>query len=301
MAPLRSIAGRSLGKLLEGFKTSTLGQGFGGGDDGFEATGGSSISIIGNYKIHTFSYPNSSHFTVLSGTKEIDFILVAGGGGCGYDVGGGGGGGGIAYGVGYPVGPGTHPVVIGVGGDPSTTPGVLGTSGDPSVFTIDGTFITAKGGGGGGTYASPGQGVNGGSGGGGGAAGYGGGTATQPGTNPSPFVTDYGWAGGDAAGSPHGSGGGGGVGGVGADGSPGNNVLGGAALPFSVSGTEYYYSGGGYGNSDSGPIQATGLLYPGASRGADPNATGFGANGTGSGNNPYPGGPGILIIRYLVN
>ena len=44
MAPLRSIAGRSLGKLLEGFKTSTLGQGFGSGGGG-GAAGPSTVRI----------------------------------------------------------------------------------------------------------------------------------------------------------------------------------------------------------------------------------------------------------------
>lgn len=44
MSPFKSVKGRSLGKLLEGYQTSTLGQGFGSGGSG--GGGGSAISSI---------------------------------------------------------------------------------------------------------------------------------------------------------------------------------------------------------------------------------------------------------------
>jgi len=49
MAPLRSIAGRSLGKLLEGFKTSTLGQGFGSGS----GSGSTPSVVVGGNEEYT--------------------------------------------------------------------------------------------------------------------------------------------------------------------------------------------------------------------------------------------------------
>jgi hypothetical protein len=40
MSPFKSVKGRALGKLLEGYQTSTLGQGFGSGDGGGGVSGG---------------------------------------------------------------------------------------------------------------------------------------------------------------------------------------------------------------------------------------------------------------------
>ena len=40
MSPFKSVKGRALGKLLEGYQTSTLGQGFGSGDGGGGGGGG---------------------------------------------------------------------------------------------------------------------------------------------------------------------------------------------------------------------------------------------------------------------
>ena len=42
MAPFKSSAGRSLGKLIEGFKSSTIGQGFGSG-----GAGGGGLTVTG--------------------------------------------------------------------------------------------------------------------------------------------------------------------------------------------------------------------------------------------------------------
>ena len=50
----------------------------------FSATGGVQTTD-GLYTIHTFSYPNTDSFIVTSGDKNIDFLLIAGGGGCGFD------------------------------------------------------------------------------------------------------------------------------------------------------------------------------------------------------------------------
>ena len=196
----------------------------------FTATGGTQITD-GGYKYHVYTSTGPSSFVVSAGVPgSIEFVLVAGGGaggGYGWSAGGGGAGG-IVHGQNYPVSAGTHPVSIGAGAAANTSE-VRGPSGSDSTFVIAGTTITAKGGGGGGTYKHPGYsapvsaGGPGGSGGGGSGSDNSGdqnnpGPATQPSQNPGVSnITNYGNAGG--AWSPHtngyGGGGGGGAGGAG--------------------------------------------------------------------------------------
>ncbi len=63
---------------------------------------GGTISVVGLYRIHTFSTVGTSTF-VPSASGFVELLVVAGGGGTGFDVGGGGGGGGVCYSVSYPV------------------------------------------------------------------------------------------------------------------------------------------------------------------------------------------------------
>ena len=196
----------------------------------FSATGGTEIQS-GGYKYHVYSSTGPSSFVVSGSTPgTIEFVLVAGGGAGGsYGwSGGGGGAGGIVHGQNYSLGPGTHPISIGAGAAANTSQ-VQAPAGSDSTFVIDGTTITSKGGGGGGTYLYPGYsapisaGGPGGSGGGGSGSDNSGdqnnpGPATQPSQNPGVSnITNYGNGGG--AYSPHtngyGGGGGGGAGGAG--------------------------------------------------------------------------------------
>ena len=196
----------------------------------FSATGGTEIQS-GGFKYHVYSSTGPSSFVVSGSTPgTIEFILVAGGGAGGnYGwSGGGGGAGGIVHGQNYSIGPGTHPISIGAGAAANTSQ-VQAPAGSDYTFVIDGTTITSKGGGGGGTYRYPGywpsvsDGGPGGSGGGGSGSDNSGdqnnpGPATQPSQNPGVSnITNYGNGGG--AYSPHtngyGGGGGGGAGGAG--------------------------------------------------------------------------------------
>lgn len=311
MSPLRSIAGRSLGKLLEGFKTSTLGQGFGSGSSGVIASGGnittSTLNGITTY-IHQFIQANSPEvFTVSGGSLEVELLAIGGGGGCGYDTGGGGGAGGLVHFSSLIMREGSYAFTVGGGGNSSTTGGALGDPGGDTTIIVPNpsgspVTVTAAGGGGGGTWPSPGTGRPGGSGGGGGeSANRSGGSATQPGLNPSVNFggfNQYGFPGGNSAPSYHGSGAGGGAGGAGPQGSTGNTVVGGVGRPYSISGTSYMYGYGGYGNSDGGSIRPPGQFYDGSPKNADPSGSGNGANGSGVGSSYPPGDNGIIYIKY---
>ena len=66
MSPFKSIKGRALGKLLEGYKSSDIGKGFGSGDGGggsvsgpYSATGGNVANanvmfLLIMYTIHSY-------------------------------------------------------------------------------------------------------------------------------------------------------------------------------------------------------------------------------------------------------
>ena len=69
-----------------------------GGGVLMEATGGT-ITTVGDYKIHTFTSTGNSTFEITSGSGDIEYLVIAGGGGAGslhtnnYWAGGGGAGG----------------------------------------------------------------------------------------------------------------------------------------------------------------------------------------------------------------
>ena len=151
MSPFRSSKGRSLGKLIEGFKSSTIGQGFGSGGGGESAvTSGGTISDSGGYRYHTFFTPGSF---VTGPISEIDILAVGGGGAGGSYYGAGGGGGGVVKWLNAPLTDvSALTVTVGEGGD-NTSPGThSGTPGNDTTVqgwsTIPGV-LTAKGGGGG--------------------------------------------------------------------------------------------------------------------------------------------------------
>ncbi len=248
---------------------------------GFASTGGL-ITLSGGYRIHTFSTVGSSTF-VPGEPMIVEYLIVAGGGGTGWDVGGGGGAGGLLSGN-LSVAATSYNIVVGDGGNshPANTGDSRGQNGgNSSAFSL-----TAIGGGGGGSYPNQGTGLSGGSGGGGGQQPFN--AAGGSGT------TGQGFAGGASSGGSWGSGGGGGAGGVGSTGITGQAVDGGAPVSSSISGSSVFYAGGGYGNSDSGVVYATGTNRFGTQVGF----YGFGSNGTGP--SGLKANPGIVIIRYPV-
>ncbi len=229
------------------------------------ATGGA-VSYSDGYTIHKFT---SSSNLIVTGTGNVEVLVVGGGGGGGYNSTygheGGGGAGGCLYNNSYSLSTGTYTVTIGNGGSANN-------SGQNSVF---GT-LTAVGGGHGG--ARSGQTIyaeSGGSGGGGayccaGECAGGAGTSGQ------------GYAGGSSPGT-YGAGGGG-CGGIGA-----STRNGGTGTSYSISGASVCYGGGGASNDSGGTATCGGGNY--------------GSNGTantgggGSGGN-HSGGSGVIIIRY---
>jgi len=255
----------------------------------FEASGGT-ITFSGGYKIHTFTAAGSDNFTVLSGQKSVDYLIVAGGGGGGFDVGGGGGAGGYRSSS-LAMGLGTYPVVVGAGGAGSPTNNVNAQQGENSVFSS----ITSTGGGKGGNWANPStfpgapgnvfrNGGPGGSGGGGGGwtqTSVGGsgvsGEGNPGGSHPAP--TNGTGASGGGAGSP----------GLGPNPSSSASVAGGSGVSNSISGSPITYSVGGRGMGDIAPGPQNGTTN-----------RGNGADGGGSPNPGSNGGPGIVVVRYLI-
>ena len=241
-----------------------------------------------NFTINAFDgFTTVSRNFSFSSVAEValDYLVVAGGGGTGWDVGGGGGGGGVLSGSSTVLLGSTTSLSVGSGGasHPANSSNSKGNNGGNSTFL----GLTALGGGGGGSYNTSGDGRVGGSGGGGGGASETGGAGKG-----AAGTSGQGYAGGNDSGGSYGSGGGGGAGGVGATGIVGQAVNGGAPMYSSITGTSVAYSGGGYGNADSGTVYASGTNQNGTSVGY----YGFGANGTGPVG--VSANPGAVIIAY---
>jgi hypothetical protein len=254
---------------------------------------GGTITTNGDYTIHTFT---SGGTFVCPVDTEVEYLVVAGGGGAGSGVdtthsAGGGGAGGVLSGTGYHVS-GSATVTVGNGGAGGAAGAEhAGTNGQNSVF---GTF-TAIGGGYGAT--TNGNGASGGSGGGGGANG---GVTTTGGSG----TSGQGYSGGNGAvGNPGGSGGGGGAGGAGANNSAGSGGNGGVGISSTITGSSVLYAGGGGGarqTSGTNGSGGSGIGGNGNDAGAGGDAvaytgSGGGGGGTGRGGN---GSSGIVIVRY---
>jgi hypothetical protein len=267
----------------------------------FQASGGTETTYESGgttYRVHTFT--SSSTFQVLAGTKQVDVLLVAGGGAGGTNAGAGGGAGGLIYQTSVSVLQGALPIIVGAGGGNGGSDGSATGSGSNST----GLGYTAIGGGGG--INSNGKGASGGSGGGSSVSQTGGaGTSGQ------------GNKGGDGNGSDGAQRAGGGGGGAGA---AGQNVQsdtmagqGGNGLQYSINGTTTYYAGGGGGASHTGNLIRSGGLGGGGNSGysnmtgsgtagqaGSANTGGGGGAGSGGGFIGGNGGSGIVIIRYPV-
>jgi len=302
----------------------------------FSATGGNVVpsAVTGNgYTYHVFTA--SGEFTVYGyNTKNIEYLVIAGGGSGGFSgaSGGGGGAGGFKTnvpghpysGASLPLGSGSYPVSIGAGGAgqspgsswPSTS--ILGSNGTNTTFHT----ITSTGGGGGGAEggAAPNVGSSGGSGGGAGSNGgssSSGGSASPPG---------QGNSGGNSSGTHqcYASGGGGGAGGGGSTSSPGTPAPGGTGSPIpafaypiiqpgipapmqptfgSVVGpTGLYAAGGGGGvyNWDN-RSPATNCFPLGGGKGGGPSGPTGGAGNGGAGSNFTPNPQGTTLATSAVS
>ena len=330
MSPFKSSKGRSLGKLIEGFKSSTIGQGFGSGGGGGVTSGGT-ISDSNGYRYHTFFSPGSF---VVGSVTEIDVLAIGGGGAGGSYYGAGGGAGGVVTWLNAPV-TNVDVLTINVGeGGGNTSPGTV--SGAPGQdTTIEGwssmpQVLTAKGGGGG----SPNSSQPGGCGGGRGSvpANGSGGTGDQPAINthlsPLPDFNQYGRPGGNyTVGStgykPAGGGGagqagesvpnatsGGGAGGNGIEVPqfPGPGIPTMSPLVPRMGPSGLFYAGGGSGGPYNGTPGAGGHGGGGIGHAPQPDDLNRGADGLGGGGGGrHPGtagsmltdgGNGVVIIRY---
>jgi hypothetical protein len=291
-----------------------------GGGPSFSASGGDLADALapGNgYKYHTFS--SNGNF-VVTGSVDIEVLVVAGGGSAAAtNVAGGAGAGGVVHATSYAVTAGTHPVSVGGGGvganwsgTPNPTRG--GVPGSDSYFGPAPARLTAKGGAGGGnSYITPGvPGKPGGSGAGGGMNNpqwpMGDttqclpGPASQPGqTHPGApgSITNYGNNGGTGGGTSTNNGWGGGGGGAGASGTSNPyptsqpiDSLGGAGQPF----TNFAYplAFPGPVASSLGPNSPTNSHYAGGggggrhiagSGGSQPGGLSGGVGGGGAGGN----------------
>jgi len=297
------------------------------------ATGGT-VTCCGDYKIHTFTGPGT--FTVSNagtgfGANTVDYLVVAGGAGGGYNTGGGGGAGGYRESSGaasgcytvsplgasvaaLPVTAQGYPITVGGGGTGAPVDNSAATAGNNSIFST----ITSTGGGIGtnGPGSVPLAGTGGSGGGGSQCTGnpYGaGGAGNTPPVSP-PQGNNGG--NGNQGGAPVGylGGGGGGATSVGANGStsPRAGGNGGAGATSSINTTPTARAGGGGGGAGYAPAtggSATaggGAGAAGCSVAGTPGTTNTGGGGGGGAaisSTPNPsaggsGGSGIVIIRY---
>lgn len=282
-----------------GTTTVLAGDGGGGGEEGAGScvASGGTESTSGGYRIHKFT--SSDTFSV-TGSCDVEVLVVAGGGGGGggYGGGGGGGAGGLVYASVYSAS-GNVSVSVGAGGSASDSS--AGGNGGDSIFGS----ITAVGGGGGGYEGVYGE--SGGSGG-GGAIGRPGGSGIQ---GDSGGGTGYGNNGGDSNGG-NGGGGGGGAGGVGENTTTGDAGAGGVGRQYSqfssVAGSPAgWFAGGGAGGCSGGGTCASGGAGGGGNSSADsvgsegvPNTGGGGGAGSDAYVSGGAGGSGIVIVRYAI-
>ncbi len=203
-------------------------------------------------------HADSSTIFTVTGSGNVDALVVAGGGGGGGNIGGAGGAGGLKYSASMAVTDGNISVSVGGGGSGGNSWGTNGTNGGGSAF---GALSVSGGGGGSGPYPGYEAQI-------GGSGGGGSGWHAQTGAN---GIAGEGNRGGDGGAYESGDRGGGG----GATGAGGVMSCG-AGYTSSISGTSVTY--------------ATGC-------GAGVN-TGNGGSWSGSGASGDNGGSGIVIVRY---
>jgi len=249
-------------------------------------------AVTKSYKVHTFT--GNGTFAV-TGSGDVEYLILAGGaGGASYYWAGGGGAGGLLQGTGKSVTAQNYSIVVGSGGAVQSTQHTAGNNGSNS----SALGLTSIGGGGGNTNGAGGN--DGGSGG-----GSGGDSIGQASGQP---TVGQGFAGG-IAGNPSGTGsgsGGGGSGSVGIQATSGVGGNGGDGISSTINGSIVFYgaggAGGGNGTGGQGGQGGGGNGSAGSANGS--NATGYGSGGGGGAHASGSGGSGsngITIIRYLTS
>jgi len=273
------------------------------------ASGGTTIYTEGDYKVHV--YKSSSTFVMGAKSGNVQYLIVAGGGGSGGWQGtgvgpnGAGGAGGVVAGSVFFSASITYTVTVGNGGA-AISSDIPGNRGGMSQITGVDMFFRAIGGGGGGDTSN--NGLDGGCGGGGGENAL-----------PFPTISSQGFMGGTTS-SNSCSGGGGGAGAVGVNAT--STVAGNGGIGYlttiiahanattegvgEVDSSNVYFSGGGGGGKRYAGTAGTGGLGGGGNGSVDgmgndgTNYTG-GGGGAGGGNtntNAKAGGHGCVILRY---
>lgn len=241
-----------------------------------KATGGT-VTTFGEYTVHVFN--SSGTFEISSGKGVIEYMVVAGGGASGRSGnssgGGGGGAGGYLAGT-FSALDSKLTITVGDGG-------AADSNGQNSSLVGNNISVIAIGGGRGG-IGSGAAGQPGGSGGGGNATNGSGGGGT-PG---------QGFNGGNVGSlnqGDNGSAGGGGAGGAAPNNTWSNNgTAGGVGIVNGITGTDVEYAHGGVGGN------GTYWAKVGAAGAAN---TGNGGSAGSYGKPSYPGGSGIVVLRYL--
>ena len=327
LVKLNQAAGTTPGAIATGIYGATF----------IQATGGT-VTQSGDYKIHTFT--GDGNFIVSSlgsgiptaEASNVDYLVVAGGGGAGTGsnvdtqaAGGGGGAGGYREGKdstassphtaspaaatsGITVTATTFPISVGGGGAGGAQPGpfssgFVGSDGSNSVFST----ITSAGGGNG-ARGGPSPGGDGGPGGSGGGAGAN--NCTKGNGNTPPVSPPQGNNGSNGASDA--GGGGGGIGAAATNACNTNGADGGAGLASSITGSSVTRGGGGGGAGETtkgcggagggGNGFTNGSNGPGSGVAGTAN-TGGGGGGAYSNSNSNPtaggaGGKGVVILRY---
>jgi hypothetical protein len=275
----------------------------------FVATGGT-VTTVGSYTYHTFT--SSGEFVVSSGSKNVEYLVVAGGGSSragshATGTGGGGAGGLIDSSVTTPAQ--TYSIVVGAGGAGASGAGNGSNGADSSAFGQ-----TAIGGGRGAAYNNFAAG-DGGSGGGGGYVPTAGGSGTAGQGN----AGGTGQGGNDRVG---GGGGGAGAAGGNSSGSGSSSVAGNGGVGINWKSLGTFYAGGGGGGAapwaEGGKTAGTGGSGGGGNGarassqvyliGTAGTANTGGGGGGASVNGPdasadyqagASGGSGVVIVRYL--
>jgi hypothetical protein len=241
---------------------------------------------------------------------NVEYLVIAGGGGGGSGGGAGGGAGGYRTSAGTSGGGASaesqltlaigtaYTVTVGSGGAGGDNSGYnKGTNGSNSVFST----ITSTGGGGGGAYqVAPNTG------------GSGGGAEANTQTGAA-GTANQGYRGGNKTGGNFSGAGGGGAGATGTDSASSGGTTGGAGVASTITGSSVTRGGGGGGGAQggygggSGAAGGSGGGGNGASTTAGDNGVANTGGGGGGGGYPNPGslqaggsgGSGVVIIRYL--
>lgn len=273
-------------------------------------TSGGTVSTVGGYRIHTFSYTGGPQTFTPDEAGQVEYLILAGGGAGGaqyvhyYEAAGAGGAGGLLYST-ATVGSQPYTIVVGAGGTSTDS------TGPDSQTSTKGSNSTALG------LTALGGGV--------GLQGYesisagrqnGGSAGSHMSTDPGTTAGTPGQ--GNASGARSGvgqdsySGGGGGAGSAGSNATSGRGGNGGNGLSNSISGSSVVYGGGGGGSraSTGGGSYGSGGSGGGGNGGQGNGTNGLGAgggagiqdgnSGSSSGKRGGFGGHGVVIIRYPI-